>query len=48
MKFGNIINKQLQLFWEEYLLMINPEIYPVDLNGAVWNTKMNEINWYKA
>lgn len=31
--------KQLSLFWEEYLRLLNPEEYPVDLSRQLWNTK---------
>ncbi|UOF92651.1 nicotinate phosphoribosyltransferase [Fodinisporobacter ferrooxydans] len=39
---------QLKLFWPEYLRILNPEVFPVDLSQDVWNMKMNLINEYKA
>ncbi|MBA4493620.1 nicotinate phosphoribosyltransferase [Paenactinomyces guangxiensis] len=30
---------QLSLFWEEYLRILNPEEYPVDLSDQLWDTK---------
>jgi len=36
--------KQISLFWGEYLRRSNPEVYPVDLSEDVWNTKMDLIN----
>ncbi|OYD06179.1 nicotinate phosphoribosyltransferase [Paludifilum halophilum] len=30
---------QRSMFWEEYLRLMNPEEYPVDLSGELWNTK---------
>lgn len=32
---------QLSLFWEEYLRILNPEEYPVDLSQKLWDTKQN-------
>jgi nicotinate phosphoribosyltransferase len=34
---------QLTLFWPEYLRILNPEVYPVDLSTAVWEMKMSMI-----
>jgi nicotinate phosphoribosyltransferase len=31
---------QKELFWPEYLRLLNPEVYPVDLSQTVWDTKM--------
>ncbi|MFC7443250.1 nicotinate phosphoribosyltransferase [Laceyella putida] len=31
--------KQLALFWEEYLRILNPEVYPVSLSHQLWDTK---------
>lgn len=36
-------NKQLDLFWPEYLRKLNPEIYHVNLSQKVYDTKMNLI-----
>lgn len=38
---------QLEMFWPEYLRILNPEVYPVDLSQEVWDTKMNMINELK-
>lgn len=35
---------QLDLFWEEYLRILNPEEYPVDLSLKLWNKKTNLLN----
>lgn len=35
---------QLSLFWEEYLRLLNPEEYPVDLSVELWNKKRNLLN----
>ena len=32
---------QISLFWEEYLRLLNPEEYPVDLSLELWNKKTN-------
>jgi nicotinate phosphoribosyltransferase len=32
---------QLSLFWEEYLRILNPEEYHVDLSRKLWETKQN-------
>ncbi|SFI89536.1 nicotinate phosphoribosyltransferase [Thermoflavimicrobium dichotomicum] len=34
---------QLSLFWEEYLRILNPEEYPVDLSQKLWDQKQNLI-----
>ncbi len=33
--------EQLSLFWEEYLRILNPEEYPVDLSRDLWEEKQN-------
>lgn len=35
---------ELSLFWEEYLRLLNPEEYPVDLSLKLWNKKTNLLN----
>lgn len=35
--------KQRTLFWEEYLRLLNPEEFPVDLTDELWETKQNLI-----
>ncbi|WP_124726592.1 nicotinate phosphoribosyltransferase [Staphylospora marina] len=35
--------QQLSLFWEEYLRILNPEEYPVDLSKRLWNTKQSML-----
>ncbi|TLS35853.1 nicotinate phosphoribosyltransferase [Pseudalkalibacillus caeni] len=39
--------KQLSLFWDEYLRKLNPERYPVDLSESVWNQKMELMSKFK-
>ncbi|RAL27051.1 nicotinate phosphoribosyltransferase [Thermoflavimicrobium daqui] len=34
---------QLSLFWEEYLRILNPEEYPVDLSKKLWNSRQTLI-----
>lgn len=36
--------KQLNLFWEEYLRILNPEEYPVDLSLKLWKKKTTLLN----
>ncbi|PWK13045.1 nicotinate phosphoribosyltransferase [Tumebacillus permanentifrigoris] len=36
--------EQKQLFWPEYLRLLNPELYPVDLSQEVWDMKMRLIH----
>ncbi|KEO81378.1 nicotinate phosphoribosyltransferase [Tumebacillus flagellatus] len=36
--------EQKNLFWPEYLRVLNPEIYPVDLSQKVWDMKMRLIH----
>lgn len=36
--------EQKKLFWPEYLRVLNPEVYPVDLSQAVWDMKMRLIH----
>ncbi len=38
--------EQLSLFWDEYLRLLNPERYPVDISQRVWDTKMELIQKY--
>lgn len=33
--------QQMNQFWEEYLRILNPEEYPVDLSDTLWETKQN-------
>lgn len=35
--------EQRTLFWEEYLRLLNPEEFPVDLSDELWETKQNLI-----
>jgi nicotinate phosphoribosyltransferase len=35
--------QQLSLFWEEYLRILNPEEYPVDLSERLWDTKQRML-----
>jgi nicotinate phosphoribosyltransferase len=35
--------EQLSLFWEEYLRILNPEEYPVDLSEKLWTTKQTML-----
>lgn len=35
--------RQRELFWPEYLRILNPEVYPVDLSQQVWDMKMGMI-----
>ncbi|MDA8354250.1 MAG: nicotinate phosphoribosyltransferase [Firmicutes bacterium] len=35
--------QQRSLFWEEYLRLLNPEEYPVDLSKDLWETKQELI-----
>lgn len=40
---------QLSLFWEEYLRILNPEEYPVDLSKQLWDRKQKLLqNIYDA
>src|SRR5690606_41274636 len=36
--------EQLSLFWEEYLRILNPEEYPVDLSRDLWEGKQDLLN----
>ncbi|PRZ12396.1 nicotinate phosphoribosyltransferase [Laceyella sediminis] len=36
--------QQLSLFWEEYLRILNPEVYPVSLSRQLWDTKQQLLN----
>jgi nicotinate phosphoribosyltransferase len=36
--------KNLDLLWEEYKRLLNPEEYPVDLSAACWENKMAKIH----
>lgn len=36
--------QQLNLFWEEYLRLLNPEEYPVDLSKQLWEEKQRLLN----
>lgn len=38
---------QLSLFWPEYLRLLNPEVYRVNLSTAAWNLKMRLIDHYQ-
>ncbi|GAA5345360.1 nicotinate phosphoribosyltransferase [Planifilum fimeticola] len=40
----NYHREQLSLFWEEYLRLLNPEEYPVDLSRDLWEEKQNLLN----
>lgn len=40
-------NSQLDLLWDEYKRLLNPERYPVDLSQACWDNKMAVINKIK-
>ena len=35
--------KQISMFWEEYLRLLNPEEYPVNLSKELWETKQQMI-----
>lgn len=37
-------DKQLELFWPEYLRKLNPETYPVDLSVTAWELKMSLLH----
>ncbi|MGF9713390.1 nicotinate phosphoribosyltransferase [Paenibacillus naphthalenovorans] len=40
--------EQLQLFWPEYLRILNPELYRVNLSPASWALKMKLIQKYNG
>ncbi|MBM7650416.1 nicotinate phosphoribosyltransferase [Bacillus ectoiniformans] len=42
------VASSLELLWDEYKRMLNPEAYPVDLSEACWNNKMEHIQQVKV
>lgn len=36
-------SEERSLFWEEYLRLLNPEEYPVDLSAELWETKQRLV-----
>lgn len=41
------LNESLDLLWDEYKRILNPEAYPVDLSERCWNNKMELIQRVK-
>ena len=39
----NYLRQNLDLFWDEYKRIMNPEEYPVDLSQKCWDNKMKNI-----
>ncbi len=37
------VDENLNLLWDEYKRILNPEQYPVDLSQACWDNKMANI-----
>lgn len=43
----NYLRQNLDLFWDEYKRIMNPEEYPVDLSQRCWDNKMRNIEEVK-